>query len=101
MASAVWILALVGVSALTGAFCFMSTLYLTSLRGSSIIVFMRAKKMPDDIRAYFAKMGSRGGKLGGKIRAVKLTAERRAEIAKKASAARWAKRDESVHARPV
>ena len=48
--------------------------------------------MPEDIRAYFAKMGSQGGKLGGKIRAEKLTPERRAEIAKKASDARWAKK---------
>jgi hypothetical protein len=54
---------------------------------------MRTKKLPADIRAYFVRMGSEGGKLGGKIRAGKLSQERRAEIARKASAARWAKKD--------
>jgi hypothetical protein len=53
---------------------------------------MRAKKLPADIRDYFARMGRQGGKLGGKIRANKLTPERRREIALKASAARWAKK---------
>jgi hypothetical protein len=48
--------------------------------------------MTPEIRAYFAKMGSEGGKLGGKIRAEKLTPERRREIALKANAARTAKR---------
>jgi hypothetical protein len=33
------------------------------------------------------------GKLGGKARAVKLTPERRAEIARKAAAKRWGRRD--------
>jgi hypothetical protein len=55
-------------------------------------VDMATKKFPADIRAYFAKMGSTGGKLGGRIRADKLTSERRQEIARKANAARWAKR---------
>jgi len=54
---------------------------------------MRAKKIPEDIRAYFAKMGSQGGKLGGRIRAEKLNPERRKEIAAKASAARWSKKN--------
>ena len=53
---------------------------------------MKAKKLPSEIRAYFVKMGSEGGKMGGRIRADKLSGERRAEIAKKASEARWAKR---------
>ena len=38
-------------------------------------------------REYFAKQGRRGGKL----RAAKLTKEKRAEIAKKAALARWSK----------
>lgn len=33
--------------------------------------------------------GRRGGKIGGKLRADKLTPERRSEIAKKAAQARW------------
>jgi len=36
-------------------------------------------------------LGRLGGLKGGKARADKLTAERRAEIAKKAAAARWKK----------
>ncbi|MCY4440665.1 MAG: hypothetical protein OXE53_10725 [Deltaproteobacteria bacterium] len=37
-------------------------------------------------------LGRRGGLKGGKARAATLSPERRAEIARKASAARWAKR---------
>jgi hypothetical protein len=60
---------------------------------------MREKKLPPDIREYFAKMGSQGGKLGGRIRADKLTPERRREIARLASQTRWAKKEE--HGKPV
>jgi len=35
--------------------------------------------------------GRRGGKIGGKLRAEKLTPERRSEIAKKAAQVRWKK----------
>ena len=52
----------------------------------------KKKSLPSDIAAYFAKEGSRGGKIGGKKRAEALTPERRREIAKNAVAARWAKR---------
>ena len=38
-------------------------------------------------------LGRLGGKKGGKARAEALTPERRKEIAKKAIAARWAKRE--------
>ena len=51
--------------------------------------------MPRAIARYFAKMGSEGGKIGGKLRAEKLSPERRREIAQKAIAARWAKFKES------
>lgn len=34
--------------------------------------------------------GRRGGKIGGKARAAKLSPERRSEIARKAAASRWA-----------
>jgi hypothetical protein len=36
-------------------------------------------------------LGKRGGSKGGKLRAAKLSAERRSEIARKAVLARWAK----------
>jgi len=52
----------------------------------------RKKFLPPDVAEYFAKMGSEGGKIGGKIRAANLTPERRREIAQKAIAARWAKK---------
>ena len=38
------------------------------------------------------RIGQAGGKKGGAARATKLTQERRSEIAKKAAAARWAKK---------
>ena len=43
--------------------------------------------------AYFKRMGRKGGKIGGKLRAEKLSPERRREIAQKAIATRWAKRN--------
>jgi hypothetical protein len=52
---------------------------------------MRKHKLPPETLAYFAKMGSLGGRLGGKARADKLSPERRREIARKAVEARWAK----------
>lgn len=52
---------------------------------------MPKKKLPADVRDYFTKMGRRGGLLGGKARAEKLTAEERSESARKAVAARWEK----------
>ena len=38
-------------------------------------------------------LGRRGGAKGGKVRAAKLTPEQRAEIARKAAAARWGQRE--------
>ena len=52
---------------------------------------MPKKKLPPDVLTYFAKMGRKGGLLGGKARAEKLSAEERSESAKKAVEARWAK----------
>lgn len=46
----------------------------------------------DPVRAAAALLGRKGGLKGGKARAAKLTPEERAEIARKAAAARW-KRD--------
>jgi hypothetical protein len=48
-----------------------------------------AKRLPADIKEYFRKEGSKGGKLSGAARMEKLTPEQRSEIAKKAAAARW------------
>ena len=47
---------------------------------------MAKKKNPNAVA-----LGKLGGSKGGKIRAAKLTAEQRSEIARKAVLARWAK----------
>lgn len=44
------------------------------------------------LSVYFANIGSKGGKKGGKARAEKLTKRERHEIAQNAAKSRWAKR---------
>jgi len=53
----------------------------------SVIAKTEPQKNPATV-----ELGRRGGKKGGKARAAALSPERRSEIARKASAARWAKR---------
>ena len=53
---------------------------------------MKKQPLPEDIRAYFAKMGAKGGRMGAKARMEKVSPERRREIARAAIAARWARR---------
>ncbi len=43
------------------------------------------------MRAYLAELGRKGGKIGGKARARKMTPEQRRESARKAVQARWAR----------
>ena len=50
------------------------------------------KKLPPEVLDYFRKQGAKGGKIGGKIRAKKLSAAQRKEIAQKAAAKRWGKK---------
>jgi hypothetical protein len=50
-----------------------------------------AKRLPADIRKYFAEMGRIGGQKGLAARMEKVSPERRKEIAQNAIAARWAK----------
>ncbi|MGP8155015.1 MAG: hypothetical protein ACLQBQ_12910 [Smithella sp.] len=45
-----------------------------------------------EISKYLSKIGRRGGLIGGKARADKLSARKRKEIAKKAAQARWTKK---------
>jgi hypothetical protein len=52
---------------------------------------MPRKKLPPDVRDYFVRMGKKGGLIGGKARAAKLSAEELQESARKAVQARWAK----------
>jgi hypothetical protein len=49
------------------------------------------KKLPQELREYFAKLGRKGGLKGGHARAAKMTEEERSASARKAVQARWAK----------
>ncbi|MGA7236403.1 MAG: hypothetical protein WBY44_12030 [Bryobacteraceae bacterium] len=53
---------------------------------------MAKKKLPPEVRDFFVKMGRRGGKLGGSVRAKNMSAAERSESARKAVQARWAKK---------
>lgn len=59
--------------------------------GSCIVLNVARKKLPPEIRSFFVSMGSKGGKIGGKALAAKLTPEQRSENARRAVRARWAK----------
>ena len=48
-------------------------------------------RMPKKKNPHAVALGKRGGSKGGKLRAEKLSPERRREIARKAVLARWAK----------
>ncbi len=52
-------------------------------------------KLPEEVRAYLAKIGAKGGKRGGPARAEKLPAEERSRIAREAVRARWQKKKNS------
>jgi hypothetical protein len=48
-------------------------------------------KLPKDVRDFFVKQGSLGGKIGGKKRMSGLTPEQRSELGRRAVAARMKK----------
>jgi hypothetical protein len=52
---------------------------------------MAKQRLPREFRDYLAKIGRKGGKVGGTKRAANMTAEERSEAARKAVQARWAK----------
>jgi hypothetical protein len=52
---------------------------------------MPKQRLPREVRAYFSKLGMKGGKKGGTARAAKMTPEERSESARKAVQARWEK----------
>lgn len=63
-------------------------------RAKATLDLITGERQPDpepekDSRSV--ELGRQGGLKGGKARAAKLTPERRAEIARKAAAARWSK----------
>ena len=47
---------------------------------------MAKTKLPDDVLEFFAKHGSKGGKIGGKKRMAALTPEERSALGKKGAA---------------
>jgi hypothetical protein len=53
---------------------------------------MARPKLPEAVLEYFREQGRRGGKLSGKARMEKLTAEQRSEVARNAVTARWGKK---------
>ena len=61
------------------------------VRGVRIMVCMRKKKLPPEIRDYFVRMGKLGGALGGKARAENLTPQERSDSARRAVTVRWQK----------
>jgi hypothetical protein len=52
---------------------------------------MATKKLPPEVLAFFKKQGAKGGKIGGALRAERMTQEERSESARKAVLVRWSK----------
>jgi hypothetical protein len=48
-------------------------------------------RISKDLRAYFSKLGKKGGRKGGAARASNMTQEQRTESARNAVMARWKK----------
>ena len=96
------VLAPVPVPAVIGALCYSSiirnplanvTREMVAFRmGVTYNLFVAKKRLPPEVRDFFVKMGRKGGKLGGAVRAANMTAEERSESARKAVKARWAKK---------
>jgi hypothetical protein len=60
-----------------------------SINATEAIARIEAMKDPEVQRQVMLAMGRRGGLKGGRIRAERLSPERRREIAKAAAAKRW------------
>jgi hypothetical protein len=52
---------------------------------------MPRKKLPAEVLDYFRKQGAKGGRIGGVLRAERMTPEQRSESARKAVLSRWSK----------
>lgn len=50
---------------------------------------MGKQKLSPELRAYFAKLGKKGGGKGGAARAANMTPDQRSEAARKAVQVRW------------
>jgi len=53
---------------------------------------MSKQRLSSELRAYFSKLGRKGGAKGGSARAANMTPEERSEASRKAVQARWAKK---------
>lgn len=51
--------------------------------------------MPKEMREYLAKIGKKGGQVGGAARAANMTPAQRSDSARKAVQARWAKAEKA------
>lgn len=60
-----------------------------------------AKRIPKDVGAYFSKLGKKGGKKGGAVRAANMTAPERSESARNAVLARWNRAKEASPQQPT
>jgi hypothetical protein len=58
-----------------------------------------AKRLSAEVRAYFSKLGKKGGKKGGVARAAVMSPQQRQESARIAVLARWAKTKEARQAK--
>jgi hypothetical protein len=56
-----------------------------------LVIALKVARMAKKKNPHAVALGKRGGSKGGKLRAQKLSPERRSEIARKAVLARWAK----------
>jgi hypothetical protein len=57
---------------------------------------MLKKSIPPELREYFARIGRKGGKKGGRATAANRTQEQRSESARNAVMARWRKAKENA-----
>jgi hypothetical protein len=56
---------------------------------------LQARNVPSDISEYMAKIGSKGGRIGGKRRLDTMTPAKRKKVAREAARARWDKHPKS------
>jgi hypothetical protein len=65
----------------------------------AVVDFATGQRQPDpparEKNAAAVELGRMGGKIGGKVRAERLTAEERRDSARKAALARWSKPSET------
>jgi hypothetical protein len=61
------------------------------------LIALKVARMAKKKNPHAVALGKRGGSKGGRLRAEKLSPEKRSEIARKAVLARWAKHKKDPH----